>query len=126
MNNQEFINTLVTVFPEIKDDVLDEDNDGLINLQIGYFRRLAQKAIDDNNVFNIKKCFQFVDDNIEDVEYKVENALYLSFLNKLDFAGNLKAEKLLPKKLLNAKRDLDNYENSKETNVKMNKFLDNL
>jgi len=126
MNNEEFINTLVDVFPEIKDDVLDEDNDGLISLQIGYFKKFVQNAIDGDDLITVKKCFQFINDNIEKVEYNVENSIYLSFLNKLSFDKNPKAEKLLSKKLRSAKSDLDNYDASKKTNAKLNKFLDNL
>ncbi|MBB6273363.1 hypothetical protein HDF26_003823 [Pedobacter cryoconitis] len=126
MNNEEFITTLVSVFPEIKEDILDEDIDGLITLQIGCFRKFTQEAIDGNDLPVIKKCFQFINDNIGEVEYRVENAIYLSFLNKLNFDKNPNAKRLLSKKLLSAKDDLDKYDASKEINVKLNKFLDNL
>lgn len=126
MNNEEFINRLVSVFPDIKDDVLDEDIDGLITLQMGCFRKFTQDAIDGNNLIIIKNCFQFIDDHIGAVEFRVENAIYLSFLNKINFDKNPGTKKLLSKKILTAKDDLDNYDASKETNVKLNKFLDNL
>ncbi|MFC1226683.1 hypothetical protein ACFE6N_22960 [Pedobacter sp. BG31] len=126
MNNEEFMNMLVGMFPKIKDDVLDEDVNGLVGLQIGYFKRFVQNAIDENDLIEIKKCFQFINDNIEKVDYKVKNAIYLSLLNKLSFDKNPNAEKFLPKKLLSAKGDLDDYEASKITNIKLNNFLDNL
>ena len=126
MNSEEFINVLVSIFPKIKNDVLDEDVNGLVGLQIGYFKRFVQNAIDENDLNEVKKCFQFINDNIEKVDYKVKNAIYLSLLNKLSFDKNPNAEKFVPKKLLSAKSDLDNYEASKNTNIKLNNFLDNL
>jgi len=126
MNNKEFINALIKVFPEIKDDVLDEDNDGLITLQISFFRKFAQNAVDNDDLLTIRKCFQFVDDMIGNVDDRIENALYLSFLNKLSFVGNPGAEKLLSNKLLGARSEINDYENSKSNNVKLNDFLDDL
>lgn len=124
MTSKEFIKIMVNVFPEIKEGVLDEDNEGLITLQIGDFRRFAQKSIDENNPDRIKECFQFIDDAIEHVDSRVENAIYLSFLAKLDFAKNPRAKKLLSKKMLMAKNDLDKYDTSSEINDNLNKFLD--
>ncbi|KQM75258.1 hypothetical protein ASE74_20785 [Pedobacter sp. Leaf216] len=126
MNNKEFIKILINAFPEIKEDVLDEDNDGLITLQIGYFKRFAQKAIDENNSGKIKKCFKFIDDTIGKVDSRLENAIYLSFLRKLDFDKNPNAKKILSKKMLLAKNDLDRYDTSSGTNDKLNKFLNDL
>jgi len=126
MNNKEFISTLIKVFPEIEDDVLDEDNNGLITLQISFFRKFTQNAVDNNDLLSIKKCFQFVDDMIGNVEDRVESALYLSFLNKLSFVRNPGAEKLLSNKLLGARSEINDYENSKSNNVKLNEFLDDL
>lgn len=126
MNSEEFINILVSMFPKIKDDVLDEDVNGLVGLQIGYFKRFVQNAIDENDLNEVKKCFQFINDNIEKVDYKVKNAIYLSLLKKLSFDKNPNAEKFIPQKLLSAKSDLDDYETSKNTNIKLYNFLNNL
>lgn len=130
MDRKEFIATMLETFPEIKDEVLDEDNNGIITLQIGCFKRFTQRAIDENNLEIVQKCFQFIDDTIEKAggksKSKVENAIYLSFLAKLNFDNNPNAKKYLSKKLLLAKNDLDQYEQSGSKNNKLNKFLNQL
>ncbi|MHA4895223.1 DUF7674 family protein [Pedobacter sp. PWIIR3] len=126
MNNKEFINYMVSTFPEIEDDVLDEDNDGLITLQLGYFMRYVQNALDKNDEKIIKKCFDFVEECAGHVEFKVENALYLSVLNKLDFKQNHRAMSFLSEKLVLAKSELAAYELSGQTNKKVNEFLTGL
>lgn len=98
-NENIFIENLVDKFPEIKEDVLDRDYDGLITLQIGVLKTFTQEAIDSNDIFIIERCFNFVDDNLDKVVFKVENSLVLSYLAKLRFNQNPKAEKILPQRL---------------------------
>jgi hypothetical protein len=94
-----FIEDLITTFPEIKKEVLDEDWIGLISLQIGCFRRFTQKAIDDNNNLLALQCFKFIDDNINEVEFSIENSLTISWLGKLNFDKSKDLYNRLPKKL---------------------------
>lgn len=125
-NNDAFIDELVDAFPEIREEVLDEDYVGLITLQIGCFRRFTQKAIDAKDLDIVRKCFQFVDVNIGVVENKIENALYISYLAHLNIVKNSKVEKLLPNKLKNALIDINTYNNSSTKNNELNNFLKDL
>jgi len=95
----EFIEALVTKFPEIKDEVLDEDYDNLVSLQVGCFRRYTQKAIDANDRPTTLKCFQFADNCIDTVEFEVENSLAISWASKLKFDNHDDLHALLPGKL---------------------------
>jgi hypothetical protein len=125
-NEQAFIKELISAFPEIKNEILDEDYAGLISLQIGCFKRFTQKAIDNNDLDVVKKSFQFVEANIGTVEHKIENALYISYLGKLNIVKNSKVEKLLPDSLKRALFELNAYNTSGSKNEKLNKFLNDL
>lgn len=94
-----FIEVLICTFPEIKDEVLDEDWVDITSLQIACFTRFTQKAIDANDNDIVLRCFQFVDSNIDNVIFKVENSLTISWLGKLNFDKNKKAYGFLPPQL---------------------------
>lgn len=125
-NNTSFISDLINNFPEIKEEVLDEDWLNLISLQIGCFRRFTQKAIDNNSIALITKCFQFVDDNIDIVEFNVEKSLVISWLGKLNFENNKNAYQLLSSKLKELYVKLQKYYAESSSNEKLNKFLSGL
>lgn len=122
----EFIDDLIKHFPELKEEVLDEDYKNLISLQVGVLKRYTQQAINDRDTELIKKCFDFVADNVNRVEFKVENSLYLTFLNKLDFSKNLSAKKLLSNDLKRAHKELQEYDRGAEKNEKLQAFLKTL
>jgi hypothetical protein len=125
-NHECFINELVSAFPEIKDEVLDEDYLGLISLQIGCFKRFTQKAIDIDDLVTVKKCFEFVNRKFETVEFEIENALLISYLGKLNITKNSEVEKLLSTKLKGAIERLTFYYESNPKNEKRDKFLNDL
>jgi hypothetical protein len=125
-DNDTFINDLVNTFPEIREEVLDEDYSGLITLQIGCFRRYTQNAIDANDLDTVKKCFRFVESNIGAVENKIENALYISYLSHLNILNNSKIKSLLPPNLKSAFIAINDYNESASKNDKLNSFLKNL
>jgi len=125
-DHQTFIDELIVAFPEIKDEVLDEDYLGLTTLQIGCFKRFTQKAIDNNDLILVKKCFDFVDSNIDVVEYNVENSLVISYLGKLNFSNDCEVDKLLTKKLRELRVTLAEYYATPSKNEKLNKFLKDL
>ena len=122
-NNTSFISDLINTFPEIKEEVLDEDWLNLISLQIGCFRRFTQKAIDNNNISLVIKCFRFADDNIDIAEFNIENSLAISWLGKLNFDNNKNAYQLLSPKLKELYVKLQKHYNEPSGNEKLNKFL---
>jgi hypothetical protein len=118
-----FINELVNTFPEIRDEVFDEDYEGLTSLQIGCFRRYAQRAIDGNDLDIFERCISFVETNINSVQFEIENSLVISFLGKLDFTKNENAIKLVPDSLKNIIEALANYYSNFSKDEKLMKFL---
>lgn len=121
-----FIEELVLTFPEIRDEVFDEDYLGLISLQIGCFRRFTQNAININDLETVQKCFDFVDNNLDIVEFDVENSLVISFLGKLNFDKNIGASKLLSSKLTEMIEVLKSYYSSFSKDKKLLNFLKDL
>lgn len=125
-NEEIFIKDLINQFPQIEEEILDEDYSGLLTLQIGCFRRFTQDAIDRNDIDTVKRCFDFVESNVNKVEQKIENSLFITYLGKLNFKGHIQLEKLLSKQLKNVVRELNTYNLSNSKNENLNKFMDNL
>lgn len=123
MNAESFVTQLITEFPEIKEDILDEE---LTSLQIMSFRAFTQKAIDVNDLELIKRCFAFVDRVLDIVDFQINNSLYISYLSKLRFKGESQALKLLPIKLSKAIAELNQASAIGSKNDKLNNFIKNL
>ena len=118
-----FIDDLIKAFPEITDDVLDEDWRGLISLQIACFTRYTQNAIDSNNIPLSLKCFQFVEDHLNKVDLAIENSLIISWTCKLNFTNNDKLYVQFPSTLKEIRAEVENHYNSVSSNEKLNAFL---
>jgi hypothetical protein len=84
---EEFLRLLVDYFPETKDEVLDPDYFGLIHLQLVGFANYANKCIETKRFDELKKIFDFFEATVNKVHATVENALYVSFLEHVDFKG---------------------------------------
>jgi hypothetical protein len=128
-DSRTFINELITAFPEIKDEVLDEDWIGLIHLQISCLTRYTQKAIEANDVSKALKCFEFVNSIIDQVSFKIENALVVSWVFHLTFQNNTELYKLFPIKLKELKIKFEQWEKDYVTNSnnqQLKDFLNNL
>jgi hypothetical protein len=87
LTNDEFLRLLVDYFPETKDKVFDPDYVGLIHLQIGEFANYTNKCIATKRFDELKKIFDFFEAAVNKVHSTVENALYVSFLEHVDFNG---------------------------------------
>lgn len=107
-----FLNELIDAFPEIKDEVLDDDYEDLIALQVGCLTRFTQAAIKIEDWKTVTRCIKFVNENFDSVEFSVENSLAISYLGQLEFPRGNMAEKLLPKKLYEIREALLEYYNS--------------
>ncbi|MFB9844995.1 DUF7674 family protein [Mucilaginibacter ginsenosidivorans] len=126
MEYQEFIDQLVNNFPEIKGQVLDEDDVGLITLQMGTFKRFTQKAINENNIQTVKKCFDFISLHNSMVNSRIQNSIGITYLAKLTIRKNSKIEKLLPPELKNIRDSLHRHYNSVSENKGFNNFINEL
>ncbi|MGN8072816.1 hypothetical protein [Mucilaginibacter sp. SG564] len=126
ISEKEFVNLLVNKFPEISEEVLDEDYEGLLTLQVSCFKRFTQESINNNDLQRVSLSFDFVNQMIDKVVQKVENALYISYLGHLIIPKGSNVEKMLPHKLKKAYEDIHKYNSSQSQNSKLNKFLEDL
>lgn len=88
--------------------------------------RLTQAAIDKNDGELAQKCFQFVEDVIDHVEFDIENALVVSWIEHLNFSKNENLYLIFPPKLKEIKIKIGEYFNTPSTNESVNTFLKNL
>lgn len=113
LSRAELIELMVQQFPEIKEDVLDEDYSDLIHLQIGYLADYANNKIGIARFDEVQRVFHFFEKVITKVDSHTENAFYVSFLEHLNMDGNSEKErmalKLLPKQFLAAYHGLRNH-----------------
>lgn len=88
LSREAFLFSLAEAFPEIAEEVLDEDYAGLIHLQISPMARYANQLISARQFETLKKLFDFFHHVVKKVDSVTENALYVSFLEHVDMAGD--------------------------------------
>ena len=118
MNKKDFLNKLIQCFPDIKEEILDNDYNGLFSLQVGVFRDITQKAIDTHDLENVEKYTQFILDNFDDFDDDVNNSIVLSYIQKLNFK-----DYKTPPFFMNFQKELKEYEQSSYTDEKLIDFL---
>jgi len=123
MDDKTFIEKLVKDFPEIKDEILDEDNLDSTSLQIFCFRAFTQDAIDNDDIELVKRCLLFVNDVFYKVDFKIQNSLCISYLVKLRFQKGSRIEKIVPQKLQKEINDLKESYNNRPANKKVDDFI---
>ncbi|MBB1646286.1 MULTISPECIES: DUF7674 family protein [Sphingobacterium] len=94
-NKDLFIADLIRIFPNLEEEILDEDYSFSITLQMGSLKRYIQKAIDDDNSDLFDAVVAFLNENLPLVDKKVQNTIFISFLEKLDFSGTPKFKQKL-------------------------------
>lgn len=117
-----FIKELIDLFPSLKEELLDEDYRASITFQMGSFKRFMQEAIAKNDGDKFGAMVNFLTKNLPLVDKRVQNAIYLSFLGKLDFSENPHLKKRLEQHLGEAYTAIDNYNNS-PVNDEVKNFL---
>ncbi len=117
-----FIKELIQLFPSLKEELLDEDYRASIIFQMGRFKRFIQQAIVKNDLNKFDVMVDFLTKNLPLVDKRVQNAIYLSFLGKLDFSENPHLKKRLGQDLGGAYTAIDNYNNS-PVNDEVKNFL---
>ena len=118
MNKKDFLNKLIQCFPDMKEEILDDDYNELFSLQVGVFRDITQKAIDTHDLENIEKYTQFILDNFDDFDDDVNNSIVLSYIQKLNFK-----DYKTPSFFMNFQKELKEYEQSSYTDEKLIDFL---
>lgn len=102
ITTDEFLELLTQQFPAIKEEVFDDDWKGLIHLQIACFYRYTNQCIISGRLDEVRRCFDFFEKTIDKVDSRTNNALYVSYLEHLDMAGN-ERNKAATRKLLKPK-----------------------
>jgi hypothetical protein len=97
INNEDLINLLSMNFPEIKDELYDSFNYGIIHLQMAVLSRYTNKHIENKQFDKTKKIIDLLLSVINKVDSETENAIYVSFIENLYF-GEME-EKLIEEKL---------------------------
>lgn len=121
-NKDLFIDDLIKVFPDVKEEMLDEDYSFSITLQMGRLKRYIQKAIDEDNSDIFDSMIVFFVENLPLVDDRVQNAIFISFFGKLDFLARPKFKQKLVKNLGKASIDLEKYRDE-QLSEEIKKFL---
>jgi len=129
ITHKKFIKILIETFPQIREDVLDEDD--IITLQVGCFTRYVISAIKEGRFNEVKKSYDFLN-SIEKLNLhpEIKNSLYIScigHINFKDYGNNGKiAKKMLPSELLKVWNDLQNHYSKLKNDPTIIKFLNDL
>ena len=118
MNKKDFLDKLIQCFPDMKEEILDDDYNELFSLQVGVFRDITQKAIDTHDLENVEKYTQFILDNFDNFDDDVNNSIVLSYIQKLNFK-----DYKTPSFFMNFQKELKEYEQSSYTDEKLIDFL---
>jgi hypothetical protein len=120
ITKDELLTLMGEQFPEIKEELFDEDYAGLMHLQIGLLANYTNENIEKARFDEIQRIFDFFSAVIDKVDSTTENAFYVSFLEHLNMDGNSEKEKqalkLLPNKFIQEYRTLRNSSWNQETN----------
>jgi hypothetical protein len=85
MNGEEFIASLLSEFPELTEEV--RENEGLLHVQVGAFARHTEEAIASGDFAGVDRCFALAHRALHDADPPLKNAIYVSYLEHLDFGG---------------------------------------
>ncbi len=84
ISRSEFLGILSEQFPEIKEEIEDEDYKDLIHLQVAIFARYANDQLERKRHDELHRIFDFFEKVITKVDSRTENALYVSFLEHVE------------------------------------------
>jgi len=84
----DFAALAVGEFPELRPDVEDEVNRGLVHCEVGALAQFVQAAKGRADWSTYERAMRFVDRLLSEADPALENALYVSFLEHVDFNGS--------------------------------------
>jgi hypothetical protein len=83
----DFASVLITEFPELRADVEDELNRGLVHLEMAAFAEFVQLAKGRADWEAYGRAMDFADRLLREADADLDNALHVSFLEHIDFDG---------------------------------------
>ena len=108
LDELKFVGLVLGEFPQLTEEFAEEE--GLLHLQTAAFSRFAQAAIDGGDLDTLRRCYDLLAEVMKSCTFEVENAIYVSFLENLDFEGppgGAEARRLLPPTLAQALAELE-------------------
>jgi hypothetical protein len=91
LNRDAVVALLIESFPSIEDELKDETWAGLLHLEMACFARLTQGWIDNGEKAKLDKSFALARGFFINGDEDVKNAVYVSFLENLNFRDGKKA-----------------------------------
>ena len=110
LDKDKFVQLALTEFPHLSEEFAEHE--GLLHLRMAAISHYAQDAIDNNEIGVLQKCYRFLDEVMKSATPEVENAIYVSFLENLNFESSpygAEARRLLPPALLKALAELNEH-----------------
>jgi hypothetical protein len=106
VHRSEFIRELRVAFPEVESYL--RGNRGGLHLEMSAFRQLVQDAMEAKNETKVRRYFGFIARAFETGNFRLRNAVTVSFLEELDFdaEGGRRALAVLPASLKETWEDL--------------------
>ena len=103
-----FVQLVLAEFPQLHEEFAEAE--GSLHVEMGTFSRFAQKAIEHNDLDTLRRCYGLLAGIMKTAPSEVENAIYVSFLEHLDFERSpygAQARRLLPPVLMKALDELN-------------------
>jgi hypothetical protein len=109
MNAPTFRELVLSEFPSLIKDF--EEWEGLLHLQVSEFRQFTQNAIEAHSFGVVSSCFQIATTALRDGDEELRNAIYVSYLEDLDFRSDVakQAKQLMPNQLKKGLDDILDY-----------------
>lgn len=111
MDTVEFRQLVEREFPHLREE-LDSWEDDLPHLQMAEFLRFTQEAIESRSFDVVRKSFELAAIALKSGNDRLLNAIYVSFLEQLDFHSDAGTEALLlmPAELKKGRYDILDYD----------------
>ena len=110
IDEAKFLALALAEFPNLADEFAE--NEGLFHVQMGVFSRIARTAIERGDFATLKHCYNLADETMKNALPSVENAIFVSFLENLNFESSphgAEAERLLSPKLTEMLAELNEH-----------------
>ena len=111
MNTVEFRILVAHEFPQLRDE-LEYWEDDLPHVQMGEFQDFTQKAIEARSFDVVRKSFEIATTALKSGDDALLNAIYVAFLEHLDFRSDAGKEAflLMPAELKKGRYDILDYD----------------
>jgi hypothetical protein len=111
MNTVEFRHLVAREFPELREE-LEYWEDDLWHLQMGEFLTFTQAAIDARSLDVVRKSFDIANTALKSGDAALLNAIYVAFLEQLDFRSDAGKEAMLlmPAELKKGRYEILDYD----------------